>query len=123
MLIKDRIKLYLKTQNIGERNFCKTIGVSHGYVSSMRVSLQPDKIERISELYPDLNITWLLTGEGNMLNKSKKSKKTSDKPISNDQELENLYLMLKEKDQIILELKRELKNLYALNPGIKKKPK
>jgi hypothetical protein len=122
MIIKDRIKLFLKTQDIGERAFCKSIGVSHGYVSAMRVSLQPDKIEKISELYPDLNITWLLTGEGTMLKAYKKQRSSKNKQQQYEQELETLKELIKSKDEEILALKRELNNLYALNPGIIRNP-
>ena len=33
----------------------------------MRKSIQPDKAEKIASSFPDLNITWLMTGEGDML--------------------------------------------------------
>lgn len=41
--------------------------LSNGYVSSIRRSIGPEKLEHIRSNYPDLNITWLLTGEGPML--------------------------------------------------------
>lgn len=33
----------------------------------MRKSIQPDKVEKISASFPDLNVEWLMTGEGSML--------------------------------------------------------
>ena len=33
----------------------------------MRKSIQPDKAEKIASSFPDLNITWLMTGDGDML--------------------------------------------------------
>jgi hypothetical protein len=35
----------------------------------MRNSIQPAKLKKIAEVYPDLNSTWLLTGDGEMINK------------------------------------------------------
>ena len=65
--VKSRLYTYLSNKNIRVGQFCKSIGVSPSFVSSMRKSIQPDKIKSIALLYPDLNTTWLLTGEGEML--------------------------------------------------------
>ena len=51
------------------RQFSLSIGVSPGYVNSISKSIQPDKINRITEQYPELNMSWLLTGDGEMLRK------------------------------------------------------
>lgn len=67
MTVKERIKKYIKYKKISIRSFESTIGVSHGFVSSMRVSMQPDKVENIARYFPDLNTGWLMTGEGSML--------------------------------------------------------
>lgn len=65
--IKSRLSAYLKEKKINKSEFGRSIGVSSAYISSMRKSIQPDKLDKISEAYPDLNIVWLLTGEGEML--------------------------------------------------------
>lgn len=67
MAVKERLTAYIKYKKISISAFCRTIGVSNAFVSSMRKSLQPEKIENIAIYYPDLNISWLLTGEGEML--------------------------------------------------------
>ena len=46
--------------------FGRRIGVSGAYVTSMRKSIQPDKVEKIKSEFPELNIDWLLTGNGAM---------------------------------------------------------
>lgn len=66
--MKQRIKEYLKYKGVKIIDFSATIGVSNAYVSSIRRSIQPDKLARIQQAYPDLNIEWLVTGRGNMLN-------------------------------------------------------
>lgn len=68
--MKQRIKEYLKYKGIKIIEFSATIGVSNAYVSSIKRSIQPDKLARIQRAYPDLNIEWLVTGVGNMLNTS-----------------------------------------------------
>lgn len=65
--VKHRLVTYLDYKGVSKSEFGRTIGVSSAYVTSMRKSIQPDKLKAISESYPDLNTNWLLTGEGEML--------------------------------------------------------
>ncbi len=67
MSVKDRLTQYLDSKNISKSAFGRDIGVSSAYISSIRKSIQPEKIKRIALKYPDLNTTWLLTGDGEML--------------------------------------------------------
>ena len=67
MGVKERLREYIKTLDISEREFCRQIGVSTSYVNSIRQSIQPDKMKAIGEKFPELNPMWLLTGEGEML--------------------------------------------------------
>lgn len=66
MTVKDRLIAFIKSQNIAQSAFEKRVGLSNGYVNNIRRSIQPDKIEKISTHYPELNTGWLLTGEGEM---------------------------------------------------------
>lgn len=65
--VKNRLIKYLNFKGISKSEFGRSIGVSNAYITSMRKSIQPDKLKAISESYGDLNTNWLLTGEGNML--------------------------------------------------------
>ena len=65
--IKARLTAYLRYKGINKSEFGRIIGVSNAYISSIRKSIQPDKAEKIASSFPDLNITWLMTGEGDML--------------------------------------------------------
>ena len=60
--VKERLKAYLSENNISMAEFSRRIGVSPAYITSMRKSIQPDKVERIKEEFPDHDIDWLLTG-------------------------------------------------------------
>ena len=66
--VKDRLIAYLSEKKLSKAEFGRRIGASSAFVTSMRKSMQPDKIERIAQEFPDLNIVWLQTGEGEMLN-------------------------------------------------------
>ena len=65
--VKERIIHYLKKSKITQSEFCKRVGLSSGYIGAMRKSFQPGTINKIVIEFPDLDITWLLTGEGEML--------------------------------------------------------
>lgn len=55
------------------RKFELTCGLSLGYINNIRVSIQPDKVTRIVDCFPELNAGWLLSGEGEMLKKEEGS--------------------------------------------------
>jgi phage repressor protein C with HTH and peptisase S24 domain len=65
--VKQRIKEYCKYAKISNSEFARRIGASPTYVGSIRKSIQPDKINSIALNFPDINLTWLLTGVGTML--------------------------------------------------------
>ena len=47
------------------RAFEESIEVSNGYINSISKSIGLDKLETIIEKYPNLNVEWLFTGNGN----------------------------------------------------------
>lgn len=67
--VKERLIAYLEHIGINKSEFGRRIGVSSAFITSMRKSIQPDKIAAIQREFPDLNTEWLLTGEGEMIRK------------------------------------------------------
>lgn len=67
MSVKERIKKYIKNQKTSISSFEKSISASNGYINSISKSIGADKMLSISREYSNLNIDWLLTGEGEML--------------------------------------------------------
>ena len=65
--VKERLKQFIDTLNISEREFCRRIGVSSSYVMSIKKSFQPYKMQAISIHFPELNPLWLLLGQGERL--------------------------------------------------------
>ena len=66
----DRLMQFIKYSGLSARQFDLSIGASNGYtlrMSKNRASIGSDVIENILKTYPDLNVAWLLTGEGPML--------------------------------------------------------
>jgi len=74
MTVKDRLTEFVDWLNISKSEFCRQIDVSNAFISSIRKSIQQDKVQRIALKYPILNIEWLLTGKGEMLKKEEKPK-------------------------------------------------
>ncbi|MCO5723583.1 hypothetical protein [Robiginitalea marina] len=61
---------FIKHAGLSARQFDISIGASNGYtlrMSKNKASVGSDVIENILKTYPDLNVVWLLTGEGPML--------------------------------------------------------
>lgn len=67
MTVKERLIFYIKSKHLSQRKFEILVGLSNGYVNNINKSIQPDKIQKITLQFPDLNTGWLLTGEGEML--------------------------------------------------------
>lgn len=65
--VKQRIISFMKYLGIGQKKFETTVGLSNGYINSLRKSPTAEKIQMIIGAYPELNMQWLLTGEGEML--------------------------------------------------------
>jgi hypothetical protein len=74
MSVKERLKKFIEYKDLSVRKFESMVGLSYGYVNNMRVSIQPDKVMNIANVFPELNTGWLMTGEGEMLK--------SDRPLS-----------------------------------------
>ena len=63
---------FIKFAGLSARQFDLSIGASNGYTLRMKknnASIGSDVIENILKVYPQLNVVWLITGEGDMLNK------------------------------------------------------
>jgi phage repressor protein C with HTH and peptisase S24 domain len=81
MAVKERLIIYLARKKISKSDFGKSIGVSNAYVTSIRKSIDKDKIKSIASNYPDLNIDWLLYGDGEMLVQNEQKDDIAEKII------------------------------------------
>jgi len=66
--VKERLISFISYKNIGQNRFEKESGISNGYISHLKSSIGSDVLTKIASTYNDLNIVWLLTGNGEMLN-------------------------------------------------------
>ena len=69
--VKERLLFYLQSKRISKSAFGTAIGASSSFVDAIRSSVSPERLERIMDEFPDLDIVWLLTGRGQMLTTTK----------------------------------------------------
>ena len=63
--IKERLQLFLQEQNISASEFADTIGVQRSSVSHIlaeRNKPSIDFLQKMLRAYPDLDVSWLLSG-------------------------------------------------------------
>ena len=89
--VKERITAYLAYRRISKSEFGRMIGASNAYVASIKASISPEKLQAISLCFPDLNIEWLMTGDGEMLKGTNQSvgDHTSGVVINGNNHLQN----------------------------------
>ncbi len=116
----ERIAMYLHFKSITPHAFEKKIKLSNGYFSKQfrnKGSVGSDILIKIHELYKDIDIMWVLTGEGQMIkdqsdsvNHSTPSQvdefsykyETDSKKFKNlEDDLEKLNTVVKDKEKII----------------------
>jgi hypothetical protein len=67
----ERISMYLNFKSISPHSFERNINLSNGYYAKQLKNLGSvgsDILIKINNHFPDLNILWILTGEGQMIN-------------------------------------------------------
>lgn len=65
--VKQRIREFIRHENMSDRAFTQSINVSPSYINNISKSMGIDIIYTIKSTYPKLNIEWLLTGFGDMI--------------------------------------------------------
>lgn len=106
----DRLLLYMEKEGINDNQMTVSAGLSVGVVSKMRKGitkgLNSANIEKILCAYPNLSATWLLTGEGEMLQScAEETLATGDPTIT------QLLAKITEQAEQIGALKEQIKQL------------
>lgn len=116
----DRLMQFIEHAGLSARQFDLSIGASNGYTLRMRknhASIGSDVIENIVKTYPQLNLIWLITGEGEMLNPGIEAIRVNKLPREKELEIERIVTAkIKERQEKEL---REL--LKEVNKEIKKR--
>lgn len=64
---KDRLLEFLKYKKLGQQKFEISIGMSNGWANKVGDNIRETTLNKIKEVYPELNIAWLKAGIGSML--------------------------------------------------------
>ncbi len=67
MDLKSRLIAFIESEGLTVQSFEAKCSLSNGAVSKMGNNTRRSTLDKISKIYPRLNINWLLTGDGNML--------------------------------------------------------
>lgn len=65
---KDRLLQFLQYKGLGQQKFEISIGMGNGWVNKVGDSIRENTLQKIKKVYPELNIAWLKSGLGEMLN-------------------------------------------------------
>lgn len=76
--VRGRLQKFIYHLGIPVSAFERQCGMSNATVANMRKSLAQDKVEIIARNYPQLNVAWLMTGEGDMLNVNPKAREDAE---------------------------------------------
>lgn len=107
--MKDRVLQFIKYTGLNKSSFEKKVGLSNGAIDKMGENTRRNTLDKISNIFPELNIDWVLTGNGNMLNEGVLNngvvevsaeawaviKKQAESLASKDRQVEELIGLLK----------------------------
>ena len=68
--LRIRVRQYCEYMNIRVSQFEKKAGLSNGYFNQVSKKPSEAKLDAISKAHPELNIDWLCTGRGEMVNQT-----------------------------------------------------
>ena len=87
--MKDRIKKLMESQNMNQQSFASYIGISTASLSSIlqeRTRPTLKTVEAICGKFPNVNLAWLISGEGEMY-----STENNPSPVSYDPQQPDLF--------------------------------
>ena len=65
-MIKERIQVLIEALEVSGREFCKSIGQSNSWNRTIGKNIGTDIVVKILSTYPQVNINWLVLGEGDI---------------------------------------------------------
>lgn len=117
-MVKERLKEYLKLKHLTTRKFERICGIGQSVLSKITDSISEDTLGKI-EKCSDLNLEWLLTGKGNMLDPNRELASNPQTNIGGA--LANGTLSTAIRD-IKIEVKEQLPSKTKASPTRKRQP-
>lgn len=81
---KERIVKYINFKGISKAQFYNDLDIKRGLLDTdkLKATISDTILAKILVVYPDLNIGWLLTGEGEMIISQNKTKTEEEPPVA-----------------------------------------
>lgn len=108
--MRDRLRTYIHHKGITIYSFCKQAGLARNFLQWETAGISAKSMQKIGQAYPDLNLQWVATGEGEML-------KSDDEKIS----LSVHRALIEERDAKIAQLEEVVRELRGKPKAPKKK--
>ena len=112
--VQERLIAFIDYKGITKNKFETLCGLGKRYVSNISRSISPDVVKKISLTFPELNLGWVMTGEGEML---KKSSEPAQETISIPVDILRLNLNLTETIRQQQETIQKLTDMLANKNG------
>lgn len=113
--INQRIKQFCKEIGITVSAFEKQNDMANGYVNGISKGIGEEKLKTIRLNFPQLNLVWLMIGEGDMI-----ISEPSKTDTSSTKTIENLSIVIKSQQETITrlmddneQLRDELRQFYT----------
>lgn len=119
MGIIERIKQFAEYKEVSMRRFCEIAGIANGGFTKVK-SVGSENLLKIFNAFPDVNLTWLITGKGEMLDNNAQ---TADNKFAmeliekKDAEIKSLERKIWEQEKEIEELKKASAISTSTLPG------
>ena len=107
--MKSRLIEFLNYLQMGQNSFEISVGWSTGTIFNLNKGIRSDKLALLAMKHPELNLRWLLLGEGEMLTQSE------DSVMKNP----TLDFVIRHMASQIDELKAQVKYLEAKNDELR----
>ncbi len=121
MSVKERLKKFIGFNGLSVREFERNCNLSNGTVNGIRNNISPKIRNMILEKYPTLNLLWLITGEGEMLQNSNQKLKAKNKDNFSFEQVSTDYSeIIKENTKSFQDLSLEEKLNYMYQDSIER---
>lgn len=80
--VKQRLTEFLKFKQINQSEFTAKLGMSKAWFTNLKNGLNSETMSKLRELYPELNVNYILYGQGDMIIRGSGGDKT--KPYFNE---------------------------------------
>lgn len=105
--VKERLQFFIKSKGLSQARFEQAVGISNGYVNNIRKGIGAAILQKMVKNYPDLNPSWLMSGEGEM---SLPAERKANEDV--------LLELIRQKDQTIQEQAMEIGRLQERLRGL-----